>query len=131
MSARDKGGSTEVVRSDRGITITLDSDAIFTPAGVASNWSTFLRDLCSELKAEQWRLQFSIHESSGDVGWEESIKKALQLKALLVESGAPAEVISGKAFGGTRPIASNETADGQRLNRRIELYLTDETGNAP
>lgn len=128
VSLRDKGGSVESIRSDRGITIILATDVLFSPTGIPPIWKSFLHDLCDELKRERWHLQFGIHENAADGDWERSIQRALELKALLIESGAPAEMLSGKAFGGSRPIASNETAEGQQLNRRIELYLSDEIG---
>ena len=130
VSLRDRGGSFEASRGERGITITIDTDALFTPSGIAPLWRTFLRNLCQELEKERWHLQFGIHESSSEGDWERSIERALEVRALLIESGAPIEVLSGRAFGSSRPIASNETPEGQRLNRRIELYLSDDSGGA-
>ncbi|MEO9965545.1 MAG: OmpA family protein [Reichenbachiella sp.] len=41
----------------------------------------------------------------------------------LIAQGISKKRISGKGFGGTRPIASNASADTRRLNRRVELTV--------
>ncbi len=54
---------------------------------------------------------------------ELSKKRAEAAKKLIVAKGiAPARIIT-KGFGDTKPIASNDTEEGRRLNRRIEFKV--------
>ena len=38
--------------------------------------------------------------------------------------GAPAETITARGFGRTRPVAPNETAQGRQRNRRVEIVVS-------
>jgi chemotaxis protein MotB len=56
--------------------------------------------------------------------WELSAARALSVVRFLQESGGmdPAR-LSAAAFGPYRPVAPNDTAEGRRKNRRIEIIL--------
>jgi chemotaxis protein MotB len=56
--------------------------------------------------------------------WELSLARSMSIVRLLVEEGGlPANQIAAAAYGSYRPKSSNETADGRRLNRRVEIAL--------
>lgn len=55
--------------------------------------------------------------------WELSAARALSVVKLLVDNGVPAENLSGAGYGEFQPVATNETPDGRRLNRRIEIVM--------
>jgi outer membrane protein OmpA-like peptidoglycan-associated protein len=42
---------------------------------------------------------------------------------LISNAGVPAGCITTKGFGQTRPVASNDTAQGRQQNRRVEVHL--------
>ena len=42
----------------------------------------------------------------------------------LVSKGVPQNIISAQGFGESRPVASNDTAQGQAKNRRVEIVIT-------
>ncbi len=46
-----------------------------------------------------------------------------KVKAYLVSKGIDAKRISGKGYGGTKPIASNDTEESRRMNRRVEFTI--------
>ena len=56
--------------------------------------------------------------------WELSVARAAAAVRYLQEAGFDATRLSAAGFGEYRPIASNDTAEGQGANRRIELILT-------
>ena len=61
--------------------------------------------------------------------WELSAARATAVVRFLQESaGVDPERISAIGFGQYRPIASNETNDGRRQNRRIEIVIEMGTG---
>ncbi len=52
-------------------------------------------------------------------------KRAQTVKDYLVARGISADRLSIKSFGESAPIASNDTAEGRALNRRIEFKVLD------
>lgn len=58
--------------------------------------------------------------------WELSTTRALAVVHLLQEKGVPANKLSAVGYGEHYPVASNATASGKSLNRRIEIVLAPE-----
>jgi len=54
---------------------------------------------------------------------ELSKKRVKTIKNYLISKGINEERIQEKAFGGTKPIASNETEEGRKKNRRVEFLV--------
>ena len=52
-----------------------------------------------------------------------SAARARAVAQQLVENGIPARRIGARGFGDTQPVASNDTAEGRRANRRIEAVI--------
>jgi outer membrane protein OmpA-like peptidoglycan-associated protein len=46
------------------------------------------------------------------------------VRSYLVEQGMPGTSVTTKGFGKTQPVASNDTAEGRQLNRRVELVIS-------
>lgn len=46
-----------------------------------------------------------------------------RIKAYLVSKGVAAKRIRGKGFGGTKPIATNDSEEARKLNRRVEFLI--------
>lgn len=60
---------------------------------------------------------------SADANMKLSKERAKSIKAYLVSKGANASRIEATGYGKTQPIASNKTAKGRQLNRRVEFTL--------
>ncbi|MBX5482688.1 MAG: OmpA family protein [Myxococcaceae bacterium] len=58
--------------------------------------------------------------------WELSTTRALAVVKLLQEKGVDPAKLSAVGYGEYHPIASNKTANGRSLNRRIEIVLAPE-----
>jgi outer membrane protein OmpA-like peptidoglycan-associated protein len=50
-----------------------------------------------------------------------SLRRAEAVRAALIARGVPASRLVAEGFGDSRPLASNDTADGRARNRRIEI----------
>jgi len=62
---------------------------------------------------------------------EMSLKRAAAVKAFLVEKGIAEDRIQTLGLGAQYPVASNDTPDGRRLNRRVEIVLSPGLTEAP
>lgn len=54
-----------------------------------------------------------------------SYRRAIETKNYLVNKAIAPERLTTKGYGDTQPIASNETAEGRRKNRRINFVLKE------
>ena len=55
--------------------------------------------------------------------WQLSAERALSVVTLLQDVGVLPESLSGAGYGEYQPVASNDDAEGRRLNRRIEIVM--------
>ena len=56
--------------------------------------------------------------------WELSAQRALTVTRELIDAGVPATRVFAAAFGAQQPVASNDSAQGRALNRRVEIAPT-------
>jgi chemotaxis protein MotB len=52
-----------------------------------------------------------------------SQKRADNVMNFMVSQGVNSSLVSAQGFGEANPVASNDTAEGQAQNRRVELTL--------
>lgn len=55
--------------------------------------------------------------------WELSTARSSTVVRYLVDHGVPAGKLAATGYGMFQPVAANDTEDGRRLNRRIEIVL--------
>ena len=55
-----------------------------------------------------------------------SLRRAEAVKAYLVNQGVPAERIRTEGRGEAQPVASNDTAQGRALNRRVDITVVEQ-----
>lgn len=63
--------------------------------------------------------------------WELAAARAITVLKAMVDAGLPAERVSAASFAETRPVASNEFADGKAQNRRIEIIIVPDLSALP
>ncbi|MGB8476968.1 MAG: OmpA family protein [Candidatus Acidiferrum sp.] len=76
-------------------------------------------------------LRLAVEGNTDSVGSEElnqtlSENRAESVRTYLTSQGVPESSTTAQGFGKTRPIASNDTADGRQQNRRVELVVSGE-----
>ncbi|EGV31987.1 OmpA/MotB domain protein [Thiorhodococcus drewsii AZ1] len=87
-------------------------------------------DRVAELLAKQPDLRVRVEGHTDSSGGENlnlslSKRRAEAVRQALVSLGVSADRISAEGVGSERPIATNATAHGRSLNRRVEIYLLD------
>jgi outer membrane protein OmpA-like peptidoglycan-associated protein len=101
----------------------LTASANLTPMGQAT-----LNDVAAALaKAPDMQVAIAGHTDSqgrADANRALSQARADSVKAYLTAKGIAAARMTTKGFGDTKPIASNDTAEGRQRNRRIEFSVT-------
>ncbi len=93
-----------------------------------------LDDIATALKNfPEWGLRIVGHtDTSGneETNLRLSAERAEVIKAALVERGIDAARLTTGGVGQAQPIASNETANGRALNRRVELVRITDSAEA-
>ena len=101
----------------------------FDKAVIQPDSNALLDDIATALKHfPKWRLRITGHtDSTGDAAYNEelSMNRANAIKQALVERGIDAARLETLGTGEKQPIASNDTPEGQALNRRVELVRLD------
>ncbi len=68
-------------------------------------------------------LGFTDSTGSDAINYPLSTNRAQTVKNFLVSRGVPAQRIAVQGLGPTQPVASNATAAGRAMNRRVEIYV--------
>jgi chemotaxis protein MotB len=55
--------------------------------------------------------------------WELSTRRAVEVVHFLIEQGMKPELLSAAGYGEFDPVASNDSPEGRKKNRRIEISL--------
>ena len=80
-----------------------------------------------EMRVEGHSDDQPIHNSYFQSNWQLSTARAMTVLLLLVnECNFDPQKISLAGYGPYRPIASNDTAEGRRMNRRVDLVILED-----
>jgi len=121
-------------REARGLIVNL-SDVLFDvdKATLKPGTRERLNKLAGILLAYPGQYRIEIEGHTDAVGSEEhnlrlSQNRAEAVRACLTQAGVkPDHVAAVRGLGKTAPVASNETAAGRQLNRRVEIIIDDTT----
>lgn len=123
-------------QNDDGLLIRFKDNILF-PSGSAninSNGYDILEKVADKLKKIDNRVRvvgFTDNIPAGtkyNSNWELSAARAIKVvKYFIEEKGIDQERLSFTGWGEHKPIASNDTAEGRRKNRRIEITILNET----
>ena len=91
-----------------------------------------LADIAAKIPDDiNWVLQVDGHTDNLPVragrytdNWDLSTERALSVVRFLVMQGVPAQQLAATGYGEFQPLAGGDTAADRRLNRRIELKIT-------
>ena len=116
----------------QGMLATIEStDTIVfdrNPTQVSEEARGRLSALAERLMDQKRRFYIEIQghtDSTGSAAANEIMgnRRAAAVRLAVHEAGIPLRYISTISFGSSKPIASNDTADGRKLNRRAEVIV--------
>lgn len=140
LEAQTRAAQLEVMLTDlaakkteRGIIITL-GDVLFGTdlARLNANGVHTIKKLAVVLQQNPQRkvLIEGFADSTGADAHNQvlSERRANAVRVALLEQGIAPERIDSRGYGEMYPVASNDTASNRKLNRRVEIVLSDDTG---
>jgi len=116
--------------------VTISATALFdfNKATLKPEGKAAIHDLADKIKAKGAQVvDINVIGHTDSVGPEEynqqlSIRRATSVKDFMVSEGIDAGIIDVSGQGELNPVASNSTAEGRALNRRVEIQIG---ANAP
>ncbi len=120
-------------KTERGLVITIgdvlfDTNRAELKAGAVRNVDKLVSFLKQYPQRKALIEGFTDSVGSDSTNRELSSRRANAVRMALVDQGVGSERITAQGFGESYPVASNDSADGRQLNRRVEIVLSDEAG---
>jgi chemotaxis protein MotB len=140
FSPEIRSNKIKVTHDERGIVITLASDAFFNPASARINIEA-TRDILlrlgtylvsEDLRDRKFRIEG--HTDSVDVdpagpwedNWQLSAERSRAVLRYLTAIGVDERRFQIAGFADTMPVSTNETEEGRMYNRRVDVIILDE-----
>jgi len=140
FSPEVRSNRVRVTHDERGVVITLASDAFFNPASARINIES-TRDILlrlgsyldsNELAGRKFRIEG--HTDSLDVdpagpwtsNWELSAMRSINILHYLTGLGIDENRFQAMGLSDTVPIATNDTPEGRAYNRRVDIVILDD-----
>ena len=96
-------------------------------AEIGANLKKYLKNVSIGLKKIKFKKLFvdGYTDNSGGSSTNDALsrKRAEAVKRELVKNGIPAKKIQARAYGSSKPIASNNTRNGRIQTRRVEILI--------
>jgi outer membrane protein OmpA-like peptidoglycan-associated protein len=127
-------GEISAKETERGTVLVL-SDIVFdTDSSQLKPGSDRVLSQVAEFLVSQEAEDLVIEGHTDAIGEESynldlSMRRANAVRDALVKEGVPAASIRITGLGEEFPVASNNTAEGRQLNRRVEIILNDQVDN--
>lgn len=126
----------QAVKADRGLVMTL-GDVVFDvnkadlkPGGVVTvdKLAAFL----AEYPTRRVMIE-GFTDSTGSAEYNQGLseRRALAVRKALLDKGIESTRVDLRGYGEEFPVATNATAAGRQMNRRVEIIISDEAGVIP
>jgi chemotaxis protein MotB len=130
-------GRLAIQMTARGLTISFTQTALF-PSGedeIAGDFYPTIDKIAQAMnkvhnpaRAEGHTDSVPIHNSRFRSNWELSAARSIALVERLTASGVARERLSIAGYADTAPLVNNDTEEGRRKNRRVDIVILNETG---
>jgi chemotaxis protein MotB len=139
FSPEIRSNRLRITIDERGVVITLASDAFFEPASARINIES-TRDILlrlgsyldsNELAGRKFRIEghtdnLDVDPSVWPSNWELSSQRSINILHYLTGLGIGEKRFQVAAFADTVPIATNDTPEGRAYNRRVDIIILDD-----
>jgi chemotaxis protein MotB len=134
LSKEISSNDVNVSMSNRGLVITFVAEVLFDSGRAQLKNSALgtLDKVSSILKEEVPNNRISVEGHTDNVpiaksrwasNWELSAHRALSVVEHLQKEGINPEKLSASGYGEYQPVTSNDTPDGRKKNRRVEIII--------
>jgi chemotaxis protein MotB len=133
-------GKIQVEMSARGIVVSLREAAFFQPGDDRVETSSFemiakvaetVRTLPNPVRLEGHTDSLPIRTERFRSNWELSAARAIAMMELMTSRfGVPRDKVAIAGYADTVPVASNDTPDGRAKNRRVDVIILSQLGQA-
>ena len=140
FSPEIRSNKIRITHDERGIVVTLASDAFFNPASARINIEA-TRDILlrlggylasEDIAGRKFRIEG--HTDAVDVdpagpwedNWQLSVERSRSILRYLADLGIAENRFQIAGFSDTAPIASNDTPEGRAYNRRVDIIILDD-----
>jgi chemotaxis protein MotB len=135
-----RSNKVRVTHDERGLVISLASDAFFNPASARINIEQ-TRDILlrlgtllnsEEVRGRNFRIEGHTDavavdpEGPWESNWELSSARSISVLHYLTDIGVEERRFQVAGFADTMPVSSNETAEGRAYNRRVDIIILDD-----
>ncbi|MDR2444425.1 MAG: flagellar motor protein MotB [Spirochaetaceae bacterium] len=135
-----KSKKMTVTSDERGVIISLASDAFFAPASAVINFETTRNILLrlgqllasGDLAGRKFRIEGHTDstpidpEGPWESNWHLSAMRAINVLHYLTDLGISEKRFQVAGFADTMPVSSDDTAEGRAYNRRVDIVILDE-----
>jgi len=135
-----KTNKAKITHDERGLVISLASDAFFNPASARINIEetrdTLLRLATllnsDEVKGRKFRIEGHTDDEIVDPSgpwqdnWQLSSERAIAVLRYMSALGVDEKRFQVAGFADTMPVSSNATSEGRAYNRRVDVIILDE-----
>jgi len=128
------GVTLAVAQIDRGVMVWLPDNILFEfgKADIDEREAAPYLDRIAQLLKDKTNRPVVLEGHSDSVGNDAvnlalSEKRAQNVRNALLSRGLPADRLTARGYGKSRPLAPNDTELGRKLNRRVELIVLGET----
>lgn len=114
----------------KGAVVRMENLLFETGSADLKKGSAYALEILTLILNENPRMRIAIHGHTDNVGGDSdnfvlSQSRASAVYNYLIKAKIDPERLSFEGFGSTRPVASNDSAQGRTLNRRVEFVITD------
>jgi chemotaxis protein MotB len=135
-----RSNKVRVTHDERGLIISLASDAFFNPASARINIEE-TRDILlrlgtllvsDEVAGRKFRIEGHTDDTPVDPdgpwesNWELSTRRSISVLHYLTGIGVEESRFQVAGFADTMPISRNDTPEGRAYNRRVDIVILDE-----
>ena len=119
----------EVVQQVEEISLSADTFFAFDKSDLKPQGKEVISQLAADVNSRGANVQkITVVGNTDWVGTEQynqglSERRAASVANYLIERGVPAQLIEAYGVGESNPIATNETAEGRALNRRVDITI--------